>query len=90
MSTNNFDHTNIRSSQLRSLTNEKINILHEASLEILAHIGLRFFEGEAIALFRKAGAKVTDGNLVRIPPYLVERGLQTVPKSITIYDRTGK
>ena len=90
MSTTFFDHTNIRSAQLRSLTKDKIQILHEASLEILDHTGLRFFDDEAIALFRKAGAKVTDGNLVRIPPYLVERALQTVPKRITIYDRTGK
>ena len=52
--------------------------------------GLRFFDDEAIALFRKAGAKISDGNLVHIPPHLVEQALQTVPKSITIYDQTGK
>ena len=90
MSTKLFDPTNIRSAQLHSLTKEKIDVLHEASLEILAHTGLRFFDDEAVTLFRKAGAKVTDGNLICIPPYLVERALQTIPKSITIYDQTGK
>jgi trimethylamine--corrinoid protein Co-methyltransferase len=51
---------------------------------------LRFFDEEAVGLFKKAGAKVTDGNLVCIPPNLVERALQTIPKSVTIYDQTGK
>ena len=89
MPSKHFDHTDIRAARLQSLSNEKIKILHEASLEILAHTGMRFFNEEALALFRSAGAKVTDGNLVCIPPYLVERALRTIPKSITIYDQTG-
>ncbi len=90
MTAASFDHTNIRSTRLRSLTKDKVKILHEASLEILAHTGVRFFNDEAIALFRKAGAQVTDANLVCIPAYLVERALRSAPKSITIYDQIGK
>ena len=90
MSAYNVDHTNIRPARLRSLTKDKVKILHEASLEILAHTGVRFFNDEAIALFKKAGVKVIDGNLVCIPPHIVERAIRTVPKSVTIYDQTGK
>ncbi len=85
-----FDHTNIHSTRMRSLTKDKVKILHEASLEILAHTGVRFFNEEAISIFAKSGAKVTDDTLVCIPPHLVERALRTVPKSITIYDQNGK
>lgn len=73
-----------------SLTQEQISILHGASLEIMAETGMRFFNEEALELFRKGGAKVTDGNLVSIPSNLVEWALQTAPKNITIYDQTGK
>lgn len=90
MSASSIDHSSIRSARLRSLTDDQFKIIHEASLEILAHTGLRFLNDEAIQLFKKAGAMVTDGTLVCIPPHLVERALQSAPKSITIYDQLGK
>jgi trimethylamine--corrinoid protein Co-methyltransferase len=74
----------------QSLTGDQLTLLHEASLEIMARTGMRFYEPEALDLFRKAGASVTDGNLVRFPPHLVERALQTAPKNITIFDQNGR
>jgi trimethylamine--corrinoid protein Co-methyltransferase len=73
-----------------SLTGDQISLLHEASLEIMARTGMRFFEEEALNLFRKAGADVSDGNLVRIPSHLVEWALRTAPKNITLFDQTGQ
>lgn len=40
-------------------------------------------------LLKKAGAKVIDDNVVRIPPRLVERALTTTPRRVTLYDRNG-
>lgn len=74
----------------QSLSDDQINLLHEASLEIMARTGMRFYLQEALDLFTKAGAKVSDGNLVCIPPHLVEWALRTVPKNITIFDRNGR
>lgn len=71
------------------LTQEQCRQLHNASLEILERTGVRLFHDEAVALVRKAGAKVTEGNRVRFPAHLVERALSTVPKSITLHDRIG-
>jgi trimethylamine--corrinoid protein Co-methyltransferase len=71
----------------QSLTQDQINLLHEASLEIMANTGMRFHEQEALDLLKKAGANISDGNLVRIPSHLVEWALRTVPKTVTIYDR---
>jgi len=86
-----YDHfSQNRAVQFRSLTDDQINLLHEASLEIMARTGMRFYDQEALDLFRKAGASISDGNLVRVPPQLVEWALRTVPKNIPIYNRHGQ
>jgi trimethylamine---corrinoid protein Co-methyltransferase len=72
------------------LTSEQISTLHQASLEIMAKTGLRFFDEEALTLFKKAGVRISDGNLVFIEPKLVEWALVCAPKNITIYDRDGQ
>jgi trimethylamine--corrinoid protein Co-methyltransferase len=76
--------------QTRSLVDDEVLLLHQASLEILERTGMRFHAAEAVDLFRRAGAPVSDENLVRIPPRLVERALQTAPKNIMIFDRNGR
>ena len=86
-----YDHfSQYRPVEFRSLTEDQITLLHEASLEIMARTGMRFYEQEALDLFKKAGADVSDGNLVRVPPHLVEWALRTVPKNIAIFDRNGQ
>jgi trimethylamine--corrinoid protein Co-methyltransferase len=86
-----FDHyRGYRPFRFSSLSEDQITLLHEASLEIMAHTGMRFYEEEALDLFRKAGASITDGNLVFIPPNLVEWALGTAPKNITMFDREGR
>jgi trimethylamine--corrinoid protein Co-methyltransferase len=74
----------------RSLTDDQIALLHEASLEIMNRTGMLFHDQEAIDLFKKAGASISDGNLVRIPSHLVYWALHTAPKHIIIYDRDGR
>jgi len=71
------------------LSDEQVKKIHAASLEILDGIGVRLYLEKAVKLLKKAGAKVTDGNLVHIPPKLVENALATVPKQVTLYDRHG-
>jgi len=91
MTSPSFDHLSSRSStRSNSLAREEITLLHEASLEIMTRTGMRFFDQEALELFRKGGAQVTDGNLVCIPSHLVEWALRSAPKNITIFDQTGK
>jgi trimethylamine---corrinoid protein Co-methyltransferase len=72
------------------LTEKQQGLLHDASLEIMAGIGMRFCTERALALFRKAGAGISDGNLVRIPPALTEKALTSVPRDVVIYDRNGR
>ena len=76
--------------EFRSLSDDQLDLLHQASLEIMARTGMRFYEDEALDLFKKAGAQISEGNLVRIPPHLVEWAVGTAPKNITLFDQTGR
>ena len=70
----------------RRFTDSQLDRLHQASLEILQDMGVRFLEPEALDMFRRAGMSV-DGNLVRIPAWRVEGALRTAPKRLTLYDQ---
>jgi trimethylamine--corrinoid protein Co-methyltransferase len=72
------------------LTDRQLDLLHEASLKILEDPGLRIHSPEALELFRKAGASVSEGNRVRIPPALTGKALASAPRELTIYDRDGR
>jgi trimethylamine--corrinoid protein Co-methyltransferase len=68
----------------------KCQKIHEASLEILDRVGARLHMEEAIQLLKKAGARISDSNLARIPSQLVEKSLTTAPKKVVLYDRHVK
>jgi trimethylamine--corrinoid protein Co-methyltransferase len=74
----------------RLLTEDQINEIHYASLEILETIGIRILHEEAIQLLCDAGCWVKDGNIVLFPNWLVEECIRSAPSRITIYDRTGQ
>lgn len=76
--------------QYGRLAPEQCRKLHNASLEILARTGARLYDQGAIDLLTRAGASVSDGNLVRLPPGLVEKAFTTVPKRVTLYDRHAR
>ena len=71
------------------LTPEQCDRLHHASLEILERTGVRLYEPEALDLFKRAGAHISDGNRARIPARLVEQALATAPRRVTLYNRDG-
>jgi trimethylamine--corrinoid protein Co-methyltransferase len=77
------------SAQFRRMSEQQCEKIHWASLEVMERTGVRMYEQEAIDLVRKAGAHVSDGNRVRIPPGLVEKAFTTVPKRVVLCDRMG-
>jgi trimethylamine---corrinoid protein Co-methyltransferase len=72
------------------LTEQQKEDIHSASLEILWRTGTRMYSLEALELLRHAGADVSDGNLVRIPPHLVEWALRTAPPRVVLANRNGE
>ncbi len=82
--------TNQKGPQLRKLSDNKLDRIHAASLEILEKTGVRLNEPNALELLKSKGVRVEDSNRAYIPAHLVEWALSTAPKSVTLYDRHGK
>ena len=79
--------------RLTVLTTKQVKALHDASLHILAKVGVQVPHPDVRSRFREAGASVEGGSeRVRIPEALVEWSLGRAGKSFTIYgrDRTKK
>lgn len=79
----------IKSAQFKQVSDEQLQEIHNAGLEILEKTGVRLYLQEAVDMLKKAGAHVADGNRVRIPSYLAEKALNTVPKRVVLCDREG-
>ncbi len=84
------NYTSMDTPHFRKLSDDQVERLHHASLEILDHTGVRLFEDEALELLKKKGVSVEDGNLVRIPPGLVEWALTVAPKRAVLCNRHGQ
>jgi len=76
--------------RFRKLSDDQVERLHHASLEILDRTGVRLFEPEALDLLKRKGVSVEDGNLVHIPPGLVEWALTVAPKRTVLCNRQGQ
>ena len=72
--------------QYRPLSEKAIERIHETSLRVLEEIGVKVDGEEALAIFKDHGAKV-GGNIVHIPPALVEKALTRVPHSFLMAGR---
>ncbi len=73
--------------QFRVLSDDQIEEIYDAALEVLERVGTRMLHREGLALLREAGCQVGDGNLVRIPTWLVKEALSTTPNRIVIAGR---
>ena len=68
--------------QFRKLSEDQLERLHNASLEILDRTGVCLYDDEALDLMKKAGVKAVDGNRVHIPPGLIEWAWSVAPKRV--------
>ncbi|NIO68169.1 MAG: trimethylamine methyltransferase [Anaerolineae bacterium] len=73
--------------RLSMLSREQCEAVHRASLEILRRTGVRVYHEEALELLRQTDAVITDENLVRFPPGLVEWALKQAPSRIALCRR---
>jgi trimethylamine--corrinoid protein Co-methyltransferase len=78
---------NVALPQFMMLSREQCETVHSASLEILRRTGVRVFHQEALALLRETDAVISDGNLVRLPPGLVEWALDQAPSRVALCRR---
>jgi trimethylamine--corrinoid protein Co-methyltransferase len=72
--------------KLNMLSREDCLHIHQASRKILHHTGVQVFHTEGRKLLQEAGAKV-EGELVKIPPSLVEWALSSAPEAFNLHRR---
>ena len=75
--------------RLRVLNREQALVIHNAALEILEKTGFRMEHPGVVEMLTDAGCKVTNGDWLRLPAYLVEAALASAPKQIVLYDQRG-
>ncbi|MFO1090754.1 MAG: trimethylamine methyltransferase family protein [Hyphomicrobiales bacterium] len=73
---------------LEPLSADQVEAIHDASLKVLAEIGIEFMGQGAREVFRRAGAEVNDTTgLVRMPRELVMDAMGRAPSRFTINSR---
>jgi len=71
------------------LSDDNLAEIHRASLQILQELGVRVDDKKIRNMLAEKGAAL-EGDLVFIPEKLVEQALADAPKTITIYNRSGR
>lgn len=74
----------------RLLSDTQLAEINSAALEILSRTGVRIFDAEVRELLADAGGRVSDTDLVRIPPAVVEQALESAPAQIVLHGRGGE
>lgn len=75
---------------MKVLSDDQLEEIHLASLEILRRTGTLVESQEAVSLLKKAGCRVENGNHVYWPSSLVEWALRTAPSTIAMCNRDGE
>jgi trimethylamine--corrinoid protein Co-methyltransferase len=70
----------------RFLSTAQIQGLHEATLSLMERTGLKVTHARAREILHGYGCSI-DGDRVRLPGWLVEKALSTVPSQVVFYDR---
>jgi len=78
------------SPQFSLLSEQNLEQLHLAALEVLRVTGVRFHHQGALDMLRAAGAFITDDNLVKFPARLAEAALGSAPGRVILCDRHGE
>lgn len=72
-------------------TQDELEAIHAATIEVLEKCGVKVFLKEALDLFEDAGAKVNrDERIVKIPQWMVEDAVRSAPSTVTLYGRDPK
>ncbi|HPU01733.1 MAG: trimethylamine methyltransferase [Firmicutes bacterium] len=80
----------VRNIEFRVLDEEKIKKIHEKSLYIMEKIGMRVGGKRAVDLLTAHGARLGADGLMRIGADMVEKALQSAPKKLVLYNRSGE
>jgi trimethylamine--corrinoid protein Co-methyltransferase len=81
---------NISGFRLNSLSDNELDFIHQATLQVFQHTGLKVYSEEALEVFHGSGAVVErfkDYGIVKIPPYIVQDCIRQAPSTFGCYGR---
>lgn len=78
-----------RSPYLRVLTDDQIEEVRRAAFDIMYTVGFKVLHEEARHMLKRAGA-IVNGEIVKVPQFIVNECLKTAPKGFTVYNRNGE
>jgi trimethylamine--corrinoid protein Co-methyltransferase len=76
--------------QYRVLSDDQIEEILSAAMEILERMGVRIEDEESVKLLKEGGGSCLDGEIVKIPSFMVKRAISTAPGRLTLAGRDGK
>lgn len=77
-----------RGVRLKMFTEDELDEIHLATLEVLDKVGVFVEDDEAIAVFDGGGCRVdSKTKVVRIPPYVVEDAIRSAPAKVVLAGR---
>ncbi len=76
--------------QFSVLSQDEREMIFKGALEVMERVGGRFFNEEALELFRNSDAQVTEDNLVKIPSWMTIQAINDAPNTITLCSRDGE
>jgi len=77
------------SPRFRMLTDDQVEALSRAAMEVLDKVGLKVLHPGVRKMLRSAGAFVQDER-VKVPEHIVNQCLTSAPKGWVLYDRQGR
>lgn len=77
-------------SRIRVLSEEEIDRVHAATLEVLGEIGVQFKDNQVQQIMTDAGATIAGKDRVRIPAELIRDALETLPSEVVLQARDPK
>lgn len=73
---------------LQMFTEEELDDIHLATLEVLEKTGIKLGSDEALDIFEDAGAMVDKSEkIVKIPPHMVEDAIDSTPRKVILAGR---
>jgi len=72
------------------LSDEQVELIHEASMNLLEDLGIEVLGEHALAVFKKAGAEVGANGIVRLDRNLVEESVKHAPASFVAHARNSE
>ena len=71
-----------------SLLNQtELEKIHLTALRLLETVGAKIDGKQAVKIYQSAGAKVEEGNIVKLPPSMIQKAMETCNSRFSLYHR---